>query len=466
MLLPHTKEREYRFRLALRMGLPIFALIFALIFTSNEHLSTVFYVELILLSVFSVYFIFYIIYKSFDIRITEAVSRTFTREYLYKYLKKAIEKNKDYTLILISIDNLNDINTRYGIKNGDKVLYNVAVWIGKYFKEKDIENFPLGHVKGGDFILGLKGKKSEYKPLLELMCLKANDFKIDDIEVNISGSIIDTSYSEDLNYLVEKLFELQEENQTQKLEQSKDEILSPSDMESSVINAINKKHFIVMSQDVFHKDKSVIKECFMKLKSPDGKTLHPKSYMKVINKLGLMLEYDLMMLEEKILRCIESSDQIFALSISPTSLRNPKFLMKVKEVLKDYRYVQNKIMFVLSEKEYFSQIEKYNSILKSLRNAGILIAIDKLGAYHTSFLYLRDLEIDIVRFDSLYTKKVLTKEQYISIIAGFNIMAHEVHVKTWIKMIETQETKEMLEEIEVDYLQGKYLAPLEKVFES
>jgi len=31
MSLPQTKEREYRFKLALRMGLPIFALILALI---------------------------------------------------------------------------------------------------------------------------------------------------------------------------------------------------------------------------------------------------------------------------------------------------------------------------------------------------------------------------------------------------------------------------------------------------
>ncbi len=465
MLLPHIKEREYRFRLALRMGLPIFALIFAIFFSTNEEISTVFYIELILLLVFSIYFILYIIYKSFDIRITEVVSKTFTREYLYKYLKKEIQKNKDYTLILISIDNLNDINARYGLKNGDKVLYKVALWIGEYLKEKDIENFPLGHVKGGDFVLGLKGKKSEYKPILELMCLKASEFKVDDIEVKISSAITDTSYSDDLNYLIENLFELQEESKNSKLRQQ-DEEMNPGELESSVINAINKKHFVVMSQKVYNYEKSVIQECFLKLKAENGKVLHPKTYMKVVNKLGLMSDYDLMIVEKSINNCSQTNEEIIAINIAPTSLRNSRFLTKVKELLNENKHLKEKIIFILSEKEYYPQLERYNFILQSLRNMGVLIAIDKLGAYHTSFLYLRDLDIDIVRVDTTYTKHLLQKENYKSIVDGFHVMAHEKGVKTWVKMVENEETKGLLEEMKIDYLQGKNLAPLEKIYES
>jgi len=47
MLLPQTKEREYRFKLALRMGLPIFALIMALVIhtflENSQTLQTSFY---------------------------------------------------------------------------------------------------------------------------------------------------------------------------------------------------------------------------------------------------------------------------------------------------------------------------------------------------------------------------------------------------------------------------------------
>lgn len=469
MLLPKTKEREYRFKLALRMGLPIFALVLILIsntlITNYESLDTLFYIEAILLILFSIYFIFYIIYESFDIRITDAVTKTFTREYLYKYIRKEIIDNNEYTLLLISIDNLSDINSRYGIKNGDKVLKKVAFWIGEYLQSKDIYNFPMGHIKGADFVIGLKGTKSQYATILELMCLKSDDFFVDDIEVKITGAIIDTAFSNELDYLIENLFEEQESNRNQKLISKNNYEINPDKLESFVINAVKKRSFLVMTQDVFEEDKCVIKECFVKLNTPDANVIHQKTYMKVLDKLGLMVEFDLMILEQNINKCCNDSKEMFAMNISPSSLRNPHFLAKAKELINTKKEIKDRLIFLLNETHYYSQINRYNSTLKVFRDMGVLIAIERLGAIHTSFLYLRDLDIDIVRFDSSYSKDI-ENEKYMSIIDGFNIMAHKKGVKTWIKMVESEETKTIAKELKIDYIQGKYLAPVVKKYES
>ena len=457
MLLPHAKEREYRFKLALRMGLPIFALIIAFIshtlINSYETLQPTFYFEAILLLAFSIYFIFYLIYNGFNVRITDEISNTFTREYMYKYLQKELQKEDDYSLVLISVNNLNDINTTYGIKNGDKVLNRVVLWVNNYLKDKDIKNFPMGHIKGGDFILGLKGNKNRYKIILELMSLKAQELKVDDMEVQIIVTITDTTFSNELDYMVENLFEHQKDIKLS----TKEEQLNPNELDSSVINAIKNRNFLISTQSIFENNKSVMKECFVKLKSSSGKILFPKSYMKVINRLGLMVDFDLMIIEKSIKDCPRSSDEIFAISVSPTSLRNTHFLVKLKEFINNNPNIKNKIMFILSEREYYSQINRYNNILKTLRDMGILITIDRLGSIHTSFLYLRDLDIDAVRFDSYYAKDIKNR----NIVDGFNLMAHKKGIKTWIKKIENEKIKEFAQEIGVDYLQGKYLAPLE-----
>ncbi len=469
MLLPETKEREYRFKLALRMGLPIFALIIAFIsatlITSYENLQPAFYFEAILLLAFSIYFIFYLIHKGFDTRITESVSKTFTREYLYEYLEKEIKNEAEYTLILISVDNLHSINERYGIKNGDKVLYRVVQFIAEYLKEKDIKNFPLGHIKGGDFVLGLKGNRLRYKTILELLYLKCQEYTVDGMEVNISGAINDTSYSKGLDYLIENLFELQNEAKNKKTLTDSSEQMNPNELESYVLNALSKKSFIVQSQSVFQKDASVLKECFVKLKSSDSKFLHAKTYKKVLNRLGLMIDFDLMIVEQSITKCSSLSKEIYVLNISPTSIRNYKFISKIKELMAENLTAKDKIMFMLSEVEYYSNIAKYNKILKSLRDIGIKIAIDRVGSLHTSFLYLRDLDIDVVRFDSYYTKETKLREHH-SIIAGYNSMAHAKGIKTWVKLVENQEIKEQIDKLDIDYRQGKYLAGLETIYES
>jgi len=464
MLLPQTKEREYRFRLALRMGLPIFGLILALVsHTLIENYTTLkpaFYIESILLLLVGIYFIFYLIYSGFNVKITDDVSKTFTREYLLKYLKKELQAHKEYTIILISIDNLNDINKQYGIQNGDRVLKNVAEWIINYLKMQNIENFPMGHIKGGDFIIGLRGLKTEYNTMLELMCLKSSEFKVGDIEVKISGAITDTLYTNDINYMLEKTFELQEKNKNSKNRES-DEPINPNELESLVITAINNRSISVMSQDVFHGEDLAFRECFIKLKTQDSRTLYPKTYLKVINKLGLGVEYDLMILEELFLKVIDNNN-VYALNISPTSLRNEKYINRTKELLKE---TQKKIMFVLSEQEYYTHINRYNTILGSLKKNGALIAIDRVGSLHTSFLYLRELDIDIIRFDRYYSheEKLL---QHKGVVEGFVKMAQEKGVKSWIKNIESSQTFELAKEIKVDYIQGKLLSGLQKIYES
>ncbi len=468
MLLSEKKEREYRFKLALRIGLPIFALVIVLllktILNPRQDFDALFYTISILLVAFSIYFILYIIYNSFDIRITEVVTKVFTREYLYKYLKKEIKNTKDYTLILISVDNLEDINNRFGLNNGDKVLKDISLWVVEYLKDNGLSNFPLGHIKGGDFIIGLKGKKSEYKVILELMCLKSDNYMVDDIEVKILGSIVDTNFSNDLEYLVEDLFIQKEAIKNKRLIRSDTHDVNPNELEVFVVNAIKNRLFIVIQQDVFQKDIRVIKESFVKLKSPNGDFIHQKVYMKVLDKLGLMADYDLMILEYHILN-FDNSNGIIAMSISPSSLRNKHFLYKAKELIRSNIEIKNRFIFLLNEHQYYSQIDRYNNTLKSLRKMGILIAIERVGAIHTSFLYMRDLDIDIIRFDSSYTKDI-TDVKNKNIIEGFNVMAHAKGIKTWVKMIESDDMKTQAQMLNIDYIQGKYLAPLEIKYES
>lgn len=466
MTLPQTKEREYRFKLALRMVLPIFTLIIAFIINSlistNEQLTYIFYIELTLILFFSIYFIFYLIYNGFDTKITNSVSKVFSKEYLYNYLEKEIKNSKEYSLLLISIDNLSEINSRYGMSSGDKILFEVIVWIEKYFKEKNIDNFPIGHVKGGDFIIGLKGKKNDYKTILELFCLKSEELKIDSIEVQISAAINDIALSKDINYLIENLFYLQKIDKNYKNMISIEDETDPNELEFLVIDAINKKNIEVMLQDVFDGDTLAIKECFIKLKTVDNKLIYPKIYMKILDKLRIMIKYDLMILEKIISLCIQHVDEIFAISISPTSIRNPLFIAKVKEFFYKNSSLKNRVVFILSESEYYPFIENYNNVLQTLRTFGVIIAIDRLGSLNSSFLYLRDLDIDIVRFDSFYIKET-NQVKYKNIVDGFNTMAHNKGVKSWVKMVENESSYKILKEQNIDYIQGKYLAPLEKI---
>lgn len=458
MLLPIEKEREFRFKLALRLGLPIFALasilIFSLLSQYLDHIPGAFIIIAVGLLAILVYFAFYIFYQGYNERITDPITRMFTREYLFEYFEKEI-KHGPYTIIMVSIDNLNDINERYGVKNGDKVLRHTAEWIGTFFEQKGLKRFPVGHLKGGEFLIGFNGPKSRYKNMLDLFCLKTEEYVVEGMEIYISGAVVDTSFSTDIGHMVDYLvqqrsFRLEEKNMGEH-----DDQLSHDYIESQVMHALKNRLLSMMFQPVEVRNERFF-DISVKLIDETGRFLHQKNYMPVINRMGLSYEYDLIVCQAAIDLLKAHAGVALSIEISPASIRRYSFL----ETLKDYSGSDSglfsRLLLVVGEKEYYGNIKRYNDTLQTYRNTGIRIVIDNLGSQQTSLLYLKDLDIDMIRFDNRFAKQ-LRRENYRALISGLHSAAKALGVKTWLRMIADDESYTVARAIGIDALQGNFI---------
>jgi len=462
MLLPEEKERAQRFKLALRMGLPIFIL-FVIILLSffsfgDGEIPPFFLVIAVSSFAVMIYYIFYLIYRGQEERITDPITHTFSREYLISYFKKQIDKGP-YTILLVSVRNLTDINSRYGVKKGDKVLYAVGHWIGEYLQEKEIERFPIGHYKGSDFLIGLPGTKDKYQNLMDLMCIKFQNRMIDEIEISLTSAIVDTQYSKDLDQLITRLFDVSDEKMLYK-QHAEEEELDPTELESSVLHAIQRHSFSLMFQIVDEKETASMLEASVKLINDEGKIIHQNKFMPMIDRLGLTRTYDEMILE-KVVKLSESVPHniMLAFSLSPSSIRNNDFLERALTLFSNNESARGRIMFVLSENDYYDHPKRYNEILQAYRRLGIFIAIDHFGAFKSGMTFLKDLKVDVLRFDNTYGKHITTKE-YQGIVKGLNIVAQGLGLRTWIRMIEDREQEKIVTSLGIDFVQGNYLGKI------
>ncbi len=466
MLLPEIKEREARFKLAIRMGFPIFLLSSVLLFSLlSQYLDVIpssFVIIVVGLFAVAVYFLFYLIYKGFDERITDPITHVFTREYGIELFKKEIQKEEAYTFVLISINNLHDINEQYGLKNGDIVLYETAQWIGRFFEEKGVKNFPISLLKGGDYLIGLKGDKSRYKTMMDILCMKVEDYIVEDIEVNITGAIIDTTYSNDMDHIINKLIEIRNTKACSSKAELHEIQTDPDLLEKRVIDALRHKRYSILFQRI-EGDEGFLCESSIKLLDDLGKIIHYKNYMSVISRLRLNREFDLLQFEAIYQFLQQYREGVFTLSISAASLRQQQFFQKVQTLLSHSDFAK-RLIFVTAEKEYFGNVKRFNEILQSYRRMGIRIAIDNLGSNQTSLLYMKDLDIDIVLFDNNFSKRIC-KKGYKEIIEGLVVTAHSLHLKTWVKMIEDATMYQEAKQMKIDYIQGHYIGKFED-FES
>ena len=455
MTYTEQKEREHRFALALRMGLPIFFLssvtLFAFLTQSYTTLVSLIVLSISLLGIM-VYFIFYLIYQSTRENITDTITHTFTSEYFLKLFSKALTKNTQ-TLVMISIENLTAINERYGVKNGDIVLRKIEIKLDEFFRDKGYDKLPVCRYKGGDFLLFFPGKKEQYTVLLELLMSKYQNYTQDDIEIRLESALLDSSVSDNADSLISRLYELYHD----RVNNEKEEFYSINELENEIVEALENKRFSVGFWPT-RCDEYSLYDTTVKLVDSEGRFIHQSRYVPVLNRLNQMRQLETYIIEY-IGKLCDERNRNFVVTVSSVTLRNPYFFEHALTLFERYPMARYKITLMFEEKEYCHQIERFAQQIAHYRKAGYKIALDRLGGYHTTLLYLKELEIDLVRFDTLYTRHI-KEAGYQNIIQGLNLSAHLCGAKTWLSMIEDANVDTLAQSLKINCRQGNYLGTI------
>jgi EAL domain-containing protein (putative c-di-GMP-specific phosphodiesterase class I)/GGDEF domain-containing protein len=451
MTYTEEKERSHRFALALRMGLPIFFLssvtLFALFTQTYTTLTSLVILSIALLGIM-IYFIFYLIYQSSQENITDTVTHTFTPEYFFRLFEKSIAK-KTQTLVLISVENLWSINERYGIKNGDKALQSTVMKIDAFFRDKKIEKLPVGRYKGSDFLVFLPGEKEQNLPFIELFLSKYQNHINDEIEIRLEAVMIDSRSGNDVELLVSRLYELHND----RVSSEKEDVYSINELENEINEALDEQRFSIGFWPVYG-DEDPVFDTTVKLIDSEGRFIHQSRYIPVLNRLNKMRRLESEVLE-KIGALCDERNRNFVVTISSVTLRNPHFFEHALTLFERYPHARYKITLIFEEKEYCHQLERFAHQIAHYRKAGYKIALDRLGGYHTTLLYLKELEVDLVRFDPLYTRHI-KEAGYQNIIQGLNLSAHLCGAKTWMSMIEDGITDTVAQSLKINYRQGNF----------
>ncbi len=130
--------------------------------------------------------------KLFSLRNKDDLTGLYNQNYLRKYLFNKIncykKKNKIFSVVFFDIDNLREINLKYGHISGSELLKDMAQFLKESFRESDM----VARFGGDEFILIIDNPK---KNSAEMACsrfqtlLNQNIFKIgNELKIKITGS--------------------------------------------------------------------------------------------------------------------------------------------------------------------------------------------------------------------------------------------------------------------------------------
>jgi diguanylate cyclase (GGDEF)-like protein len=450
MLYSESKERENRFIISLKIAFPflVLALLLFYIFkiSSNDIES---FVLFILLVPIYIYYIFYLIYSGFKSTLIDPITKTFTRKEILEKIENTKNKKYESTVILIKVDNIVDINERYGITNADNILRIFCDRLNKFLKNYNFRDIAIGRYGGGHFLLVLKGRKKELTHLITIFEKELKHVGINDIEIKIDFSLIDSDYDKNIKNIVKKLFSLIDKN-----EEKSD--IKPNEFENIVCSAVDNEKFIFKYQPLQYKNKNrEILEVLTKIYSKSEGVLSRAQIQKVVNHLGREMQFDKKVVSVllKELENIDFENRLISIKLSPVSLRNTEFRQYLTEIFYKSPLKTENFILEFSERRAYKEIHRFKEILNQYKKSGFKIALDNFGGDNCSLEYIKTLPIDIVKFDIEFTKNI-SDERYQKITESYLELLHSLHVEAVIKFVDKEEIYKKIEKFGFDYIQG------------
>jgi EAL domain-containing protein (putative c-di-GMP-specific phosphodiesterase class I)/GGDEF domain-containing protein len=454
MLYSEIKERENRFITALKIVFPLLLLIgiFFHSFQLFPHTSINFILLILLIPIY-VYYTVYLIYYGFQTSLIDPITKTFTRAEIIAKIKKMREP-ENTTVIFLHVNNLSDINERYGINNGDLVLGQFIQKLEFFLREHRFKKVAIGRYSSDSFLLYLKHPHKELRHLLTIFTKSVQNVGISNIEIKVAFSLLSAAYDSDTNNLIERLLMLIEE-------QKKSEETTPHiklNQFQMIIDEAIKQHqlFFKYQPSLSLQTEHIgILEVLIRMESHTYGSLSKQQIQRIVNHTGYERAFDEKVFELLVeeIEPLLQTEVLFSVEISPVTLRNLSFKRYLLTLFSQHKIDPHRFILEITEQKSYENMHRFREIIESYQEVGFKIALGNFGGNNCGFEYLKHLPIDLVKFDIEFTKKI-EDSRYQQLLLHYVELIQTLHIQSMVKFVDKEAYLKKMKEIRPDFIQG------------
>jgi EAL domain-containing protein (putative c-di-GMP-specific phosphodiesterase class I) len=152
-----------------------------------------------------------------------------------------------------------------------------------------------------------------------------------------------------------------------------------------------------------------------------------------------------------------------AINLSGASIEDDGLADFILGLIARYGVPAQKICFEITETVAVRNLLKVVHMIERLRHAGCMIALDDFGAGMSSFGYLKNLPVDMIKIDGSFVRDLDTDPMSRTIISAITQIGHQRGLKVVAEWVSAKHMLKSLHSLGVDYGQGFALHRPERV---
>jgi diguanylate cyclase (GGDEF)-like protein len=407
--------------------------------------------------------------------LTGLANRLMARERFERAINEASVGEPSVVLMFLDLDNFKVVNDSLGHAAGDLLLCEVSRRLQVAMGPNDL----VSRHGGDEFLViltGLNGHDAALVSVERIMAQLAAVFPVQGLALSTTCSIGIARYPDD-----GRDFESLLKHADMAMYRAKDagrntfafydggvesNVLDHLQLVTGIRTALAAGHFQLHYQPQFALASGAIigAEALIRWRHPDLGMIPPAKFIAVAERAGLINEIGVWVLNEacrqmKAWQMAGLNELVVAINLSPVQFKRGNIEQDVLNALDLHALSPACLELELTESLLIAEASHLPAMLKRLRNMGIRLSIDDFGTGYSNLGYLRRFEVERLKIDQSFVRRMLRNSDDAGIVRAIIQMAHSLNLEAVAEGIEDGATLAALNALGCENGQGFHWSP-------
>lgn len=360
-------------------------------------------------------------------------------------------------IAMVDVNELKEINRKFGNEFGDDVLLSVSQTILKYFDKKYIYRY-----SGSCFLIMhpdvAYDRFRKQAAQIQIDCNKSMHY---DAVVGYTWSDL----PEDLGKMIAEADELVISAKRElKSKQLNKKTLQTDAVYKEIMKAINAGYcHIYLQPKATSADCHICgAEALIRINSPNYRAFTPSMFIPILEDLGLVRYIDFFVLEEvfkTLQRWKQEGRHLYPISLnfSRCTIMEPDIVGSILDIADQYDVDRKLIEIELTERMGDLERDTIERIGKAVLKAGFSLSLDDFGSKYSNLTILASVPFATLKIDKKLIDRIAYNKMSLSIIKNIISLCRESGISVVAEGVETEDQLEQLRAVGCEYIQGYLL---------
>lgn len=202
-------------------------------------------------------------------------------------------------------------------------------------------------------------------------------------------------------------------------------------------------------------------EVLLRMQDTDGTIRSPADFIPAAEHTGLIHAIDHMVLRKSIAQaakiCQAGFEVSFSINLSAHAFNDPELLFILKQQLMSHQIDPEILMFEITETAALEDLPGARALMKEIKELGCGFVLDDFGVGFSSFYYLRELPVDVVKIDGSFIRNLSESSDDLILVNALCSVARGFGKKITAEFVETAAVLSLIEKLDIDFAQGYYI---------